>query len=165
MSDSQITVRRSIGSDAEAIAHIFSGPHAVWGTLQLPFPHPEKYRERLAKSDDNNVMLVAEVNGEVVGQAGLHLYSNVRRRHTASIGMAVRDDWQGRGVGTALMSALLDLADNWYQLTLVELEVYTDNAPAIHLYEKFGFVLEGTKKRDAFRAGQFVDTHVMARLR
>ena len=45
--------------------------------------------------------------------------------------MAVRDDWQGRGVGTALMEAALDLADNWLNLTRIELEVYTDNAAAI----------------------------------
>ena len=67
-------------------------------------------------------------------------------RHVGSIGMAVRDDWQGRGVGTALMEAALDLADNWLNLTRVELSVYVDNAPAIALYEKFGFEVEGTHR-------------------
>jgi hypothetical protein len=42
--------------------------------------------------------------------------------------MAVHDDWQGKGVGAALMEAALDLADNWLNLTQVELNVYTDNA-------------------------------------
>jgi putative acetyltransferase len=42
--------------------------------------------------------------------------------------MAVRDDWQGKGVGTALMEAALDLADNWLNLTRIELRVYVDNA-------------------------------------
>ena len=51
-----------------------------------------------------------------------------RRRHVGCLGMAVRDDLQGRGVGTALMEAALDLADNWLGLTRVELQVYTDNA-------------------------------------
>jgi len=45
------------------------------------------------------------------------------------------------------------------------LEVYTDNEPAIRLYKKFGFVVEGTLKQFAFRDGQFVDVHTMARLR
>jgi GNAT superfamily N-acetyltransferase len=49
-------------------------------------------------------------------------------RHVGSIGMAVRDDWQGKGVGTALMEAALDLADNWLNLTRIELRVYTNNA-------------------------------------
>ena len=54
----------------------------------------------------------------------------------------VRDDWQRKGVGTALMQAAVDLADKWLNLERLELEVYTDNVPAIRLYEKFGFTIE-----------------------
>ena len=57
--------------------------------------------------------------------------------------MAVRDDWQGKGVGTALMEAVPDLADNWLGLTRIELSVYTDNAAGAALYKKFGFEVEG----------------------
>jgi putative acetyltransferase len=79
--------------------------------------------------------------------------------------MAVRDDWQGQGVGTALMQAAIDLADKWLNLTRLELEVFVDNAPAIRLYEKFGFTIEGTLVDFAFREGQFADVYIMARLR
>ena len=54
--------------------------------------------------------------------------------------MAVHDDWAGRGVGTALMQAALDLADNWLGLTRVELTVWADNQAALALYRKAGFV-------------------------
>ena len=54
----------------------------------------------------------------------------------------MHDDWQGKGVGAALMRAGLTFADNWLNLTRVELEVYADNEAAIHLYERFGFELE-----------------------
>jgi putative acetyltransferase len=43
--------------------------------------------------------------------------------------------------------------------------VYTDNEPALRLYKKFGFVIEGTLVRFAYRAGQYVDVYVMARLK
>jgi RimJ/RimL family protein N-acetyltransferase len=46
-----------------------------------------------------------------------------------------------------------------------ELEVYTDNEPAIQLYKKFGFTIEGTLAQFAFRDGQYVDSYTMARLR
>lgn len=61
--------------------------------------------------------------------------------------------------------AAVDLADNWLNLLRLELEVYTDNEPAIRLYERFGFEREGTKRRDAFRGGQYVDSYLMAGLR
>jgi putative acetyltransferase len=110
-------------------------------------------------------MLVACVQGEVVGNLGLHTSPNRPRiRHAGSIGMAVHDDWQGKGVGTALMEAALDLADNWLNLTRVELRVYVDNAPAIALYKKFGFEIEGTHHRFAFRNGEYVDSYSMARI-
>jgi putative acetyltransferase len=43
--------------------------------------------------------------------------------------------------------------------------VFVDNAPAIRLYRKFGFAVEGTRRAVVFRDGAFVDDHVMARLR
>lgn len=58
--------------------------------------------------------------------------------------MSVRDDWQGKGVASALMPAMIDLADKWLNLSRPELEVYTSNEAATHLYKKFGFVTEGT---------------------
>jgi len=161
-----ISIRRAEATDYEGVHKIFSGPRAVWGTLQLPFPSLELWRKRLAEPADGMFALVACADGEVVGQLGLYTFPNApRRRHVGQIGMAVRDDWQGHGVGTALMQAAVDLADRWLNLSRLELEVYPDNAPALRLYQKFGFIPEGTHQRAAFRDGQFVDTVFMARLK
>lgn len=161
-----ITIRRVEPSDYEAIHKIFSGPKAVWGTLQVPFPSVEMWRQRLAEPPESFYSLVACVDAEVIGQIGLHTFpSRPRRRHVGEIGMAVRDDWQGKGVGTALMQAVIDLADKWLNLSRLELEVYTDNEPAVKLYQKFGFTIEGTAIQHAFRDGQFIDSYLMARLR
>jgi putative acetyltransferase len=67
-------------------------------------------------------------------------------------------------VGTALLEAALDLADNWLNFTRLELTVYTDNAVALALYRKVGFEIEGTLKSYAFRNGRFIDAFTMARL-
>jgi L-phenylalanine/L-methionine N-acetyltransferase len=108
---------------------------------------------------------VAVVDGQVVGELGVHLETAARRRGIASIGMAVHDDFQGRGVGSALMAAMLDFADNWLGIHRIELTVYTDNAAAVRLYEKFGFLIEGTARRYGLRAGEWVDAYYMARVR
>ena len=79
--------------------------------------------------------------------------------------MSVHDDWQGQGVGTALMEAAIELADRWLGLSRLELTVFADNEAAIHLYRKFGFDVEGTHRRYAFRDGGFADAHFMARIR
>lgn len=166
MNKTEFTIRRAEPTDAEAIRRIFASPNAMRGTLQLPYPSAENWRKRLAEPPDGTFNLLACVENEVVGQLGLHTFPNhPRRRHVGQIGMAVRDDWQGKGAGSALMQAMVDLADKWLNLSRIELEVYTDNEPALRLYKKFGFVIEGTHPQFAFRDGQFVDVYAMARLR
>ena len=124
-----IIVRHSEPDDYREIHRTFSGPRAIAGTLQMPFPRAETWRERLSEPQEGLYSLVACVEGEVVGSLGLETSpTRWRMRHVGSIGMAVRDDWQGRGIGTALMEAALDLADNWLNLTRIELRVYVDNA-------------------------------------
>jgi L-phenylalanine/L-methionine N-acetyltransferase len=168
MTDEKInfTIRRAEPEDYKSMHLIFTGPKAFRGTLQLPFPSAELWRKRLAEPPEGTFNLLACVEDEIVGQLGLHTFPNhPRRRHAGQIGMAVRDDWHGKGAGTALMRAAVDLADKWLNLMRLELDVYTDNEPAIRLYQKFGFVIEGTLVDYAYRDGQFVDTYTMARLR
>ena len=161
-----VSVRHAEPEDYEALHRIFSGPKAVAGTLQLPFPSAETWRRRLAEPPEGLFSLVACADGEVVGNIGLETSpTRPRMRHVGSIGMAVRDDWQGKGVGTTLLRAALDLADNWLNLTRIELRVYVDNSAAVALYKKFGFEIEGTHRRLAFRDGEFVDAYSIARIR
>ena len=159
-----IHIRRAGPDDYLAVARIFSGPKAMAGTLQLPYSLPDFWRKRLEA--EGMYHLLACVSDEVVGELGLQIFPNSpRRKHAGAIGMAVRDDWQGQGVGTALMQAAVDLADKWLNISRLELEVYTDNEPATRLYKKFEFELEGTKKMFAFRAGEYVDVYAMARIK
>lgn len=161
-----LTIRRAEPSDYEALHKIFTCPRVVWGTLQMPYPSVEMWRKRLAEPPEGFISLVACVEGEVVGQIGIETFPNrPRRRHAAGVGMMVRDDWQGKGIGTALMQAAVDLADKWLNLYRLELDVYTDNEPAIKLYKKFDFQIEGTRVGEAFRDGKYVDTYAMARRR
>lgn len=160
-----ITIRRAEPEDYAAVQAIYAMPRAQAGTLQLPFPSLDLWRQRMQAVDPNAHLLLACAGGEVVGQLGLHVASNPRRRHVGEIGMGIRDDWQGKGVGTALLGAAIDLADRWLQLRRLELQVYADNAAGIALYTRHGFVEEGRHRDYAFRDGAFVDALSLARLR
>lgn len=160
-----ITIRRAEPEDYATVQAIYAMPRAQAGTLQLPFPSLDLWRQRMQAVDPNAHLLLACAGGEVVGQLGLHVASNPRRRHVGEIGMGIRDDWQGKGVGTALLGAAIDLADRWLQLRRLELQVYADNAAGIALYTRHGFVEEGRHRDYAFRDGAFVDALSLARLR
>jgi putative acetyltransferase len=54
---------------------------------------------------------------------------------------------------------------NGVNLLRLELEVYSDHEPAVRLYKRFGFAIEGTLVRYAYRAGQYVDVYTMARFK
>lgn len=167
-----ILIRRQEPSDYEDVQKIFVGPKAIWGTLQLPFPSVEVWRKRLAEPPQGLFSLAAcvkeneKAREEVIGTASIHTFpENPRRRHVGQLGMAIRDDWQGKGAGTALVQAIVDLSDKWLNLTRIELEVYQDNEPAIKLYKKFGFEIEGRLINYAYRDSKYVDSYFMARLR
>jgi putative acetyltransferase len=160
-----ILIRAREPQDLAAITEIMNCPSVIAGTLRLPFTSTEQEQERLAQHQANVHSLVAEIDGQVVGTLGLHVMPNPRRRHCAGLGMAVHDDFQGQGVGSALLAAAIDLADNWLGLHRLELHVYPDNTAGIRLYEKFSFVAEGTARDFAYRNGAYVDAVAMARLR
>ena len=158
-----LVIRAARVLDAEAIAAMSAMPGFRAGTLRLPFQAADRTRKFLEHQGEDDLLLVAERDGLVVGSAGWKRCTG-RRLHAAAIGMGVHDDHVGQGVGTALLAAILDAADQWYALRRLELTVYTDNAPAIRLYRRHGFETEGTLREYAFKAGRYVDAVAMARI-
>jgi putative acetyltransferase len=160
-----VQIRAAEPGDAEDLTELFNCPGVMAGTLQLPLRSVAYRRERLTHTDAGVHLLVAVVEGRVVGMLGLHPDQNPRRHGCAWFGMAVHDAYQRQGIGRTLMTAMIDLADNWLGLRRLELMVYADNAVAIHLYQCFGFTAEGTARHYALRNGNYVDALHMARLR
>jgi putative acetyltransferase len=136
----------------------------VAGTLQIPYTSVDEYRRHLEPRPGTRALVACSAN-EAIGIIVLEMNRSRRQSHVGTFYMAVRDDWQGKGVGTLLLSALLELADQWLNLERIEMQVYTDNATAIALYNKMGFQIEGTLRDYAYRGGRYVDAYAMARLR
>ncbi|MHB9801290.1 GNAT family N-acetyltransferase [Pseudomonas sp. MT3] len=160
-----IRIERCTEQHINGLAALYNDPAVCRQVLQMPHQAPELWRKRLVLDDERRVTLMAMHQDQVIGSASLEQFSRVRRSHCGSIGMDVAVAWQGRGVGSRLMAELLEVADNWMNLRRVELTVYTDNAPAIALYRKFGFEVEGQLREYAIRDGAYVDVLSMARLR
>ena len=173
MNPAPITIRRATLQDAASFARIMGDPAVLGNLMQLPYTNEEQWKARLTETlapGKVDLMLVAERRGadgalQQVGNAGLHpAGAQLRRRHVMMLGISVAPEAQGQGVGSALMRSLCDYADRWAQVLRLELQVYTDNARAIALYRKFGFVQEGVHRGYALRDGQYVDSMSMARL-
>ncbi|MES2823530.1 MAG: GNAT family N-acetyltransferase [Pseudomonadota bacterium] len=160
-----IFVRHAEHKDCASLYSLFAMPKVIAGTLHVPFSCETYWQKRIVDKSDSGYFLVAEVDGELRGSLSLVIANgSPRRRHSASIGMAVHDDWQGKGIGGKLLQSALDLAENWLGLSRIELTVFTDNDTAIALYKKYDFEIEGTLRKFALKSGIYCDVYSMARL-
>lgn len=150
-------------SDAQDINEMRRQEEVRAHTLALPTETVEFTEGFLRSMGSDDHMLVSELEGNVVGMAGIHLLKSVRQRHSSFLGIMVRAEYQGQGIGKNLMEKILDLADNWLMLVRIELDVTADNEKAISLYQSFGFEIEGTKKYAIIKDGKYADLLMMAR--
>ena len=79
-----------------------------------------------------------EENEEVIG---VGQYGIDPRSHTAEVALVVRDDYQGKGIGTALLTYLTELAQKAGLMGFTA-EVLIENVPMMRLFEKMGFDIQ-----------------------
>jgi RimJ/RimL family protein N-acetyltransferase len=118
----------------------------------------------LCAASESNLLLVAEVDGEVQGGLNFDVGERRRTRHAGTVAMSVDARWREHGLGFALMDALLRWAEGQPQIERVGLSVLSSNTRARRLYEKMGFVEEGRRVRALKLApDRYVDEVLMAR--
>jgi RimJ/RimL family protein N-acetyltransferase len=125
-------------------------------------PDERRYLRALRRHPDGTV-LVAEVDGEVVGRLSISRDPNPSSSHVADLGLMVASRHRRRGVGSALLAAV----EQWARaagIAKLELHVFPHNEPAIALYEKAGYVREGHRRAHYRRPdGHYVDAILMAK--
>lgn len=110
-----------------------------------------------------HVFFVAVKEGEIVAALDVSSSHKPRMKHIGHLGISVMKSEWGKGIATEMMKLALD----WAQLVglrKMNLEVDTRNTRAIALYERLGFEMEGTQRRDGFIDGEFRDAHLMGLL-
>lgn len=162
----RIAIRPLRLSDTYDIYEVMNMPNVLWSTPFLPSSSPDQWNKTVETwvYDSRTHVFTAELQGKVVGLASL-VVGEGRTSHIGSLLMAVHDQHQGQGIGKMLMLTSLDLADNWLNLLRLELDVPTDNEKALRLYNSFNFSIEGRKRHSIFRAGTYIDSYLMARIR
>lgn len=109
------------------------------------------------------LLLVACVDGELVGNLGIWPDANPASAHVGWLGMSVDRHWRGMGVG----GTLLEIAMEWAAATgcvRAALGVFPHNERAISFYEHHGFVREGVRRAQYRRRGEYHDEVLMARI-
>ena len=164
-----MTVREATPADAERlIGHmqqLLSEEHVDIPLAPNEFVLTvEEERELLAayNESDNSIFLLAEAGSDLVGQLNLKGSKRKALAHSAVLGMSVHRTWRNKGVGSALIGKALAWARHGGVLKRIELYVYARNQPAIHLYEKFGFQVEGRRQKVIYQGGEYLDDLIMA---
>lgn len=152
----EVTIRFLTAEDKEKFLEMFasmSEEALKWG---MP-PYTREIIERWISNIPNLIPLVAEDNNRMVGYAAIYKLPHPRRRGVSDLVMYLHQDFHNVGLGTAMLNYLLELARK-EGLHRVGLHVIADNKIAIHLYEKFGFKVEGVMKDAYFGTdGRFHD--------
>jgi ribosomal protein S18 acetylase RimI-like enzyme len=111
----------------------------------------------------NNVQLVALSADGLVGWSDILPKDRPIHAHVGVLGIGLLPQFRGRGLGAALMQAVLREASS-RGFVRIELTVRADNAPAISLYERFGFTREGECGDAIFFDGRYEDLIMMANI-
>lgn len=114
-------------------------------------------------SKDNQTILVAENNGQLIGYIGVYGGRYKRNKHSVYIVIGILQNFTWQGIGTSLFLELEKWAHQ-KKVRRLELTVMVHNEAAIALYKKMGFEIEGTKRHSLFINGSYVDEYYMSKL-
>jgi putative acetyltransferase len=112
----------------------------------------------------NDLLLVAEYNGQIIGNIDLTIHQRKMLSHTGFVGMGIHVDWQNQGIGSILMDKVIEWSESRNDLEILWLQVFGNNEKGISIYKKKGFVEDGRQK-DFIKNinGEYIDNVIMTR--
>ena len=128
---------------------------------EISFDEHARWLERLRQSTHDRVMVIRH-EGAVEGLVGLHAID--KRQRSAEWAFYLSDAMQGKGVGSVVEFKLLDLAFGEVALEKLNCEVLASNTRVVDMHRKFGFAVEGVRRRNVIKDGQREDVVLLGLL-
>lgn len=162
---SAVQLRRATLADLPAITDIYN--EAVCATTATFDTEPKRAEDRVQwfnDHDENHPILVAEIDGTVVGWSSLSRWSERRAYDlTAESSSYVSTQYRGKGIGRKLKEAMIEEARRLGMHTLIA-RIVEGNDESLHLNESLGFVHIGTMKEVGLKFGRFLDVHLFQKM-
>lgn len=116
------------------------------------------------EADKRKVYLFAECDNKIVGASSIEI-GKWRKNHIGKFGIIVSKEYRGIGLGAYLMSEIIKLAKKELspKPKIIQLEVYTNNKPALYLYKKLGFKIVGKIPKQIQYKGKLISEFIMIR--
>lgn len=153
---SEYLIRRAEPSDARGIINCMQSvmDERIYLVGEYYLLTERGEQERIRSIED--LTLVCDRYGEIVGVITIQRGMYKKNRHTANLGIAVKSGHRQKGIGTRLINESLNWCKN-QGIKKVNLEVFSSNTGAIRAYEKVGFQIEGYRRGQFMINGQAVD--------
>lgn len=153
-------IRKAVPSDAKGIINCMQSvmDERIYLVSEYYLLTERGEQERIRSLED--LTLVCEYNGEVIGVLTIQRGMYKKNRHTANLGIAVKSGHRRKGIGTQMIKEAIAWCRK-HNISKLNLEVFSSNVNAIKAYEKIGFVEEGRKKNQFKIDGLYVDDVLM----
>ncbi|KMJ57457.1 GCN5 family acetyltransferase [Bacillus sp. LL01] len=162
-------IREIMLDDAEALTNLIKEVEATSdfmlmevGERKITAEQQRVHLERI-QQQSNSTILVAEIDGRLVGYLFAIGGSAKRTIHSAYLVIGILEEYRGKGIGSKLFGSVTRWAEE-RNLTRLELTAVTENEAGVALYKKNGFEIEGTKRRSLIINGVPYDEFYMSKL-
>jgi RimJ/RimL family protein N-acetyltransferase len=163
-----LIIRKAQESDAEQIIlHkrkvLDESSHFLGSSLEEFEPTIQEEQAWIHLHNQNGLLLVAEDNQSIIGLLNFRLSTSKKFSHKGFFGMSIQEAYTNKGIGTTLITSLIDWAKAESRVEKLSLEVFSNNERAIHLYSKLGFIEEGRLVKNAkLGPNEYVDDIIMS---
>lgn len=165
-----LVIRKAVVEDTEAILNISNQVAGETDNLSyssgeyyMTYDQQYTYISKL-KDSKNSCFLVGVIDGKVIGSLTFLSSSRKRLEHRGEMGIAILKDYWGIGIGKSLIDFFLKWAKQNGVTKKIDLLVREDNIPAIGLYIKFGFQIEGRISRGMIVNNRSYDIYIMGKI-